>query len=353
MYEYGNARLRASRSRLLDRPTLESLVARRDLAHLASTLEEGAYADDFAAARAVVGEVAQAPIEAIDLALSGHLGRTGRGILSYFDGGARELIEILLGGRDLHNLLAAIRGRAATAEASDVARLYVFGGELTEDWLGRVSRGTSAEVIRLVGDWLGDVPGLEEALPSDGAARCELEAALVRAFYARAFGRLKGGGHAAATVRRVLGWQVDVLNLATALRICRQVGKTRPADPRKLFVEGGASLHPSALDSICRAPGVDAGAGELERTPYREAVDEASRYLARVDRASALERALERVLARRALRLYREDPLGIGVVVGYLAAQAVEVANLRLIAHGLALGLDKRDIFDQIWLPEA
>ena len=55
----------------------------------------------------------------------------------------------------------------------------------------------------------------------------------------------------------------------------------------------------------------------------------------------------------RHLRLYRlhwmrkqivQDPLGIGVPVGYLALKANEVSNLRWIAHGLRQGLDSRAI---------
>ncbi|HEX8959103.1 MAG TPA: V-type ATPase subunit [Solirubrobacterales bacterium] len=350
VYEYGNARLRAMRSRLLDRSTLESLVARRDLGHLASTLEAGAYTSDFESARAEVGDLAQDPVAAIDLALRHHLARTGRGVLSYYDGRARDLVGLLLGRRDLENLLAAIRGRTATAEAPDVSRLFVLGGELSADWLAEIVRSGQVEGLRLVGDWLC-VPA-QGLVSADDARRGEVEAAVVRAFYARALGLLVGGGADVSTVRQVLGWRVDVLNLTTALRVCRLPARERPADPRGLLVEGG-SLSRRSVESIGRAPDVEAAAGEIAATPYRESVDEASRYLARVGRAAALECALERLLVRRAARLYRADPLGIGVVVGYLAAQSVEVANLRLIARCLALGLDKRDIFDQIWLPES
>ncbi len=335
---------------MLDRSTLESLVARRDLGHLAATLEAGAYAHDFESARAEAGDGAQDHVGMIDLALQHHLARTGQGIRSYYDGRARDLVGLLLGRRDLENLIAAIRVRAVSAEAPGASRLWVLGGELSGDWLGQIVRGSQVEGLRLVGDWLcvsaGSLVGVDDARTG------EIEAAVVRAFHARALGRL--GGHRAAdvaTVRQVLAWRVDVMNLTTALRVCQQAPANRPADPRALFVEGG-SLGLKSLESICRAPGVDAAAAEVAGTRYREAVEEASRYLARVGRASALECTLERLLVRHAMRLYRADPLGIGVVVGYLAAQATEVSNLRLIARCLALGLDKRDIFDQIWLPE-
>jgi V/A-type H+/Na+-transporting ATPase subunit C len=357
VYEYGNARVRAMRGRLLDRVALESLAARHDLGYLVGALEAGAYAPEMSAAIAAAGDGVgdDRLVETIDLALSEHLRRTGRGILGYYEGAARELVGVLLGRRDLQDLLTAVRARAARASPEDSGRLYVFGGEQSPERLDRLARADPAEASRLIGGWLGvDGSVFEGAVAADRETGRidQLEAALVRAFYAWALGRLKGSGANVATVRQVLGWQIDVLNLTVAFRVGKLEAHRRPAEAAGLFVEGGASLEPRFLAGLCRAPNLEAAVAELERTPYRSALDEASGYLGRVGRVCSLERALERVLARWALRLYRADPLGIGVVVGYLAAQASEVANLRLIARGLALGLDKREIFEQIWLPE-
>ena len=50
MYEYGNARVRAMKSRLIGRHALESLVARYDVEQMVSALAQTDYATDIALA---------------------------------------------------------------------------------------------------------------------------------------------------------------------------------------------------------------------------------------------------------------------------------------------------------------
>ena len=119
------------RSRLLDRPALEKVIARYNLADLVATLEGTPYADDLTVALAGRGENTRDDtlVALIDFALSRHLSRTGQTILEFYDGRARDLVGILLGRRDLQNLLSALRGHAAGASAEEVSRLDWQGAE--------------------------------------------------------------------------------------------------------------------------------------------------------------------------------------------------------------------------------
>jgi vacuolar-type H+-ATPase subunit C/Vma6 len=54
-------------------------------------------------------------------------------------------------------------------------------------------------------------------------------------------------------------------------------------------------------------------------------------------RLSVFERALARHELLFAASLFVRDPLGLGVLIGYVALKTNEIANLRAIAHGLWL----------------
>jgi vacuolar-type H+-ATPase subunit C/Vma6 len=62
---------------------------------------------------------------------------------------------------------------------------------------------------------------------------------------------------------------------------------------------------------------------------------------ASVDDPAAFEREIDLALLRAQVDLYLKDPLGIDVVIAYLAMKYREVVNLRLIVRAKALGIPR------------
>jgi vacuolar-type H+-ATPase subunit C/Vma6 len=62
------------------------------------------------------------------------------------------------------------------------------------------------------------------------------------------------------------------------------------------------------------------------------------------DDPAAFEREIDLTLLRAQIDLYLQDPLGIDVVIAYLAMKYHEVANLRLIARSKALGIPRERV---------
>jgi vacuolar-type H+-ATPase subunit C/Vma6 len=62
------------------------------------------------------------------------------------------------------------------------------------------------------------------------------------------------------------------------------------------------------------------------------------------------ENQLDRFRLNYLSRLVGKDPLGIGVVLGYLALKTTEVSNLRWIAHGTYLGMTANNIRQELML---
>src|SRR4029078_13098360 len=101
-FAYGNTRLRARKGELLGAGEYETLLG-RNVDAILEFLAGTAYRAEIEAALAVAyGKRARhAP-------LGGHLARMLGDLRTFYEGGSRELVDLLLSSFDLHNLLALL-----------------------------------------------------------------------------------------------------------------------------------------------------------------------------------------------------------------------------------------------------
>jgi vacuolar-type H+-ATPase subunit C/Vma6 len=280
VYEYGNARVAACRSRLLGADDLRRL---REAGSAPATLAVLARFDDWHAIVAEVAALASPPAAAIHAAIEAYRSRRLAALLGWYPPPIRKLVEALVMPLDVERLLAIVRRRRA-GQSSDLVGASVAPGALLDAGaIGRLARATTLEALieRAADEGLlapSDASAVADLATSGGAAdRVEqaIVAATDRARLARASGRHGG----AALVRRVMDDEV-------AVRIASVVG-TREAGPAV------------------------AALGERDAT------------LARLDGLA---------------RLGRRDPLGIGVVAGYAAAVEATAIRLRAVVAGAVAG---------------
>jgi V/A-type H+-transporting ATPase subunit C len=138
-------------------------------------------------------------------------------------------------------------------------------------------------------------------------------------------------------VREMLEAEIDVENLSLLFRLSG-IGGRHAA----LLVDGG-SLPSRLLAEVAAARDVEAMVRLLQETPYGNLLQGLLEKYRQSGNASVLERALEEHLVLKGIRMFHRDPLSIAIPIGYVWAKSNEVANLRLIAQGRALG----------WPPEA
>jgi len=350
VYEYGNARVRAMKGRLLSRRALEGLVERYDVNQVVSALAQTDYAPDISAALAKRGGV-----ECVEEALRLNLARTTRALLRFYQGEARELVELLVERYDLFNLLTILRGRVARASPEEIAEALLPGGRLGEPVLVELARQADVrQVVDLLATWR-----IAYARPLTAAMReysqsgdlAVLEVALLKYAYGQAIDRLSRGGRNVQVVRRAFGDEIDAVNLTTILRICQQRQRPEASELRRQLIEHGTRLDVDGLISLCELEGVDKVLARLSGTPYGAVLNGALDQFVATGRVSSLQRALERHLTQESVRLFHGDPLGIDVVVAYLAAKNAELANLRLISRGIWLRLGKEEILEGVWVP--
>lgn len=287
MYEYGNARIAALRGRLLPPGVLHQLAESESPAAL---LEHLARLDDwqpFAAApygkteSPAAGATGADPARAVLATIERHrFARLGT-LPRWYPPPARTLVEALVIPLDCERAVALLRLRIADVEPAVALERAGAGAVLDARQLAEIVRApTLGGSVRLLGEaGVIEVRAARRlaALCDRGEAWVTVEAGLADACFEARRARATGTGAAAAHVREVLA--------------------AEHAAAHAVVVE----LSEQGIES----------AASLERRST----------LARLDQ-----------LARRA----RRDPLGIGVVAGYVAAVEAQAIRLRAILGRVA-----------------
>jgi len=341
-FDYGNARLRAMKSRLLPSPTLEGLAEAGNVDNLITALANTAYRDAVGAAL-----VRLAGMDCLSAALRNDLVATVGQARRFFKDGPGELSALVLRRYDLHNLKAVLRGVARHVPANEILASTLPIGELRPADLTELARSANVRAaIDLLVTWR--LALAQPLLELRGGRRGEslevtaLELALERWHLRSALEAAREAGETGQALLEALLLEADVTNILTALRL---VGVTDLAPLRAHFgVEaltalflGPGRVQPALLAEAARQPSIAEAVNALAGTPYRAVLLEALKAYSLSNHLSVFERALTRYQLQQAAQLFTRDALGIGVLLGYVALKTNEIANLRAIAQGLLL----------------
>ena len=343
-YDYGNARLRAMKSRLLSRPEVEALAQLGSVQALINALIKSAY-------RKAIEEalVRASGLDCITEALNRDLVETLGKVHRFYGGRAGEMVAIPLRAYDVYNLKTILRGLSKYATPDEITAALLPVGELTPALLTRLAR---APEPRAAIDLLASLrlpmaqPLLKLRAEQPGAAIFEMELALDRWRYQQDYNYVEKSPRATGLLRSALDLEADLANLLTALRFAhapaeRQVLRRRLGgdDLERLFVGPGRL----SFELLGRAGGQDSLESAVEilaQTPYQAPLRTGLEVYAHSGRLSDLEKELRRFHLRWMARLIIKDPLGIGVSLGYCELKTSEVSNMRWVAQGINLGLE-------------
>lgn len=335
-YGYCNARVRGMKSRLFDVPQLERLMGAPGVAAVIQELTQTEYSEDLEQAL-IHGRTSVQVEEALKL----NLVRTFRKVLGVLNPEAYYLVVTLLGRYDVFNLKTIVRGKHMSMTAGEIRDGLLPVGAMNAIELDALAAEQDVRaVVDTAATWsleyatalregfvafmkTGDLPHLELALD---------------AYYARwAAERLRGRGANAELARRILGMQIDTVNLITALRLVK--ADLEGMDPATFFLEGGWAIGRDLFLVLARTSDVDELLDRVKGTPYGKTLEESAVVYLEANSITVFERALETLLTKRAVASGIGDPLGVGIVVSYLWAKLNEVTNLRIIVKGKAIGM--------------
>ncbi len=338
-YDYGNARIRALRSRMLTPDELSGLLSAGTIERLLGALADTAYASEVQAAM-----LRFSGLRCLDEAVRSHLARHLRMLERFFDGPERSRLELLLRRWDLRNLRTILRGRVRLEGSEQIVRLLVPAGTIDEPALIELASQTSLRAtVELLVAWslpsAGTAGRLIAVWPEYEATNDPslIEGTLNRAYADHLHSSLGGGPN--DELARMLRLEMDQTNLNTALRLRSSRVEAEPGwdlgDPSAHYLSAGRIPFDS-LESV-RLAGTPGDVVRLLQDAPIPASWKAAAAGWSVDgdllRFSA---ALEAAMAQEAVGLFAKgDPLGIAIPVAFAWTKESEARNLRLIGRGV------------------
>lgn len=347
-FDYGNARLRAMKSRLLSRQELEGLAEVGSVKSLIAALTKTAYRKPVEAALARTSG-----LDCISSALKDDLVNTLGRIHRFYDGDAREMVMIVLRTYDIHNIKTILRGLSSHAMPSEILAALLPVGDLDNNLLAELARLPDP---RAAIDFLATLhspfaePLLRLRTIHPGAETNRMELALEQWSFWQAKTYLESEHLAGDILSSSSNLDADLANLLTILRFTHAPTERRllrewlGEDDLQALMLGPGTL---SFDLLVQAGMQDALEGAIEifaGTVYEVPLRAGVIAYAQSGRLSDLERYLMRFRLRWMAGKISADPLGIGMVLGYAALKVNEVSNLRWIAQGISLVLSPHAI---------
>jgi V/A-type H+-transporting ATPase subunit C len=341
-YAYVNARIRAMKSRLLDRTQMEQLINKHDLDALIAELEKTPYREELERAGIQYSGIAR-----IEVALRKDIVRAFRNLLNYTKGEESEnLLAIILNRWDIQNIKTVLRGKRIHATPTEIFECLVPAGELDEAALTELVKQPDVKaVIDLLATW-----GIVYARPltssfkeyTDTRDMLVLEYALDTYYYQYALAILKGeetDDH--RIIRDMIVTEIDVNNLRTVLRVIRdQVDRE---EARRYLLPGSSELNTERLLSMMKAGTIDGALKQLEQTTYRFLTQIPPEYVT-AEKISAFEKELDRYIVKKGIDYFLGDPLSIAYAIAYIWAKYAEVTNIRVIARCLVSAVPEKEL---------
>ena len=340
-FDYGNARLRAMKSRLLSSNELEALTEAGSLQGLISALNKSAYRQSVEAALTHT-----TGMDCIHVALRNDLIATLGKVRSFFHEQAEELVAMVLRAYDVHNLIAILRGLDKNASQSEILSTLLPVGDLNISLLTELTHATnprdaidlSASMNLLIAQ-----PLIRLRIEHPGAETDEMEIALNKWYFTESQ-QLLSETDSGDLLSTALKQDADIVNLATVLRFIYAPTERTTLQERfgtedisYLFV-GPGSLKFELLEQLSRQGAMASLLNILADSPYGPALMDGQVAFERSGRLSEFEKCLNRYRLFWMCQQITKDPLGIGVLLGYQALKTNEIKNLRWIAQGINSG---------------
>lgn len=347
-YDYGNARLRAMKSRLLSPEQFLHLAETENIDLLLSDLSNTPYQRS-----AEVAIVRAFGFERITRLLQHHLVETAAKIRRFYTGTSAELISVLLTRYDIHNLKAILRGLSQHVPPAQIMAALLPIGDLKHSNLTQL---VATERPRIAIDLLASmrfmiaVPLVKLRSQRPNATVSEMELCLEQWYFQYAADKIENLHQQDSALAQALLVDADLINLLTTLRFVhipherqRLMEQLQISQLSQLFVRAGKLSH-QTLEDLAQSDGMQAAVDRLRPTLYGEALSDSLNRYFKTKLLSEFERGLQRYRTWTLSRHIIKDPLGIGVPLGYLVLKENEIRNLRAIAWGIALGHNPNSI---------
>jgi len=346
-YDYLNARIRGMSSRLLDRELYGQLLAGDGPGVVIDALLASDYASDVTHAFATTKGVLAA-----ESALRRNLFRTFEKVISLAPPEPARLVNIQLCRWEVANIRAIVRGKARGATPDDIISATFPAGRFGEPQL--LALADQPDLVALADTlvvWDYPFAAPLRAAVGEKASPAELPAAdegMDRLYFEWSLSQLREDGPNQLLLRELLQRQIDLVNLLAALGTVRD--RERGAANGGHRPIPGGSLRSQVLSKVAKSARFEGAFEVIEDTCFAPAIERGILAFGEERKLAVVERFFESVVIGIGCRAFRRDPLGIGVVLGYIWRKYNEVVNLRILLRGKAYNVPGNRIREELCL---
>ncbi len=332
-YDHLNARVKGLSSHLLSGEFYEQILAVPGSDELVDVLLESPYGPALHDSLQVGFN-----LTAVESGLRTDLSRSFRFVFKLAPEKPQRLLEIQMIWPDMMNLLTLLRGKVTGAATDEIMAGMLPGGTLDEPRLNELAAEPDApSLVNTLSVWgfplVKPLKKMGKAL-QERASLIEAENHLARTYFTWAWDTAAGRDENSALIRDFVQRQIDLFNVLMILRAIRHRGRGTDVPLVSLLPHG--RLGRWLLQRMQRCRELDDALEILAGTYFEVGIERGILAFGEHQRLGVMERFLEQVVLGTGCRLFRLDPLGIGVAAGYLWRKFNEFLNLRILLRGKA-----------------
>ncbi|NMB61063.1 MAG: V-type ATPase subunit [Chloroflexi bacterium] len=346
-FDYGNTRLRARLSRLLAQETLEELTRADNMDGFLSLLIKTAYKPSVEKAL-----THSSGIQTVHTCLKLESEKVFSDYHKFYTDTAWDKIGLIFSFNDLQNIHTIVRGILGDVAQPEIQDLLTRSGNISFNILRELStsRNFSDLITKMIAFHIPYTDILlknQTLLPSLQGAQIELM--LEKNFFQNIIEENAKILDQTLPLKEYFSIHADQENIMCALRAAKnpEIITSNHLDIKDCFINAG-TISRSMLISISEEKNVEKAIERLIGTPYYVCLQAALTEYSRTGLLTEFEERLRKMLLKRAAEYPIEDPLGVGVPIGFLVRKTNEMQNLWWIAKGVQLGFDSADIIEHL-----
>lgn len=288
--------------------------------------------------------------ELIDQALNKNIVKTFQKLRRISGEALRELIDIYLVRKDIHNIKTILRGKFTSTSQKELASLLVPAGMLSAEALSSLVKLDSAEEVlrnkltaKLVSfDYLK--PHLEEFGKSKNIAK--LESALDKFYFnslVNFVARLSSQG---ILFKEFITTEIKILNIMTLLRLKRE-GVSKP-EIQKFMIIGADKRQQRKIQDLLNTANLDAVIEKLKKLGYSQTIKSGLEEYKKSGSLTSIEMDFKRYLLRKTLLFEHKNPLSVDTILSFMFAKDMEIRNLQLLIKCKQFNMPENFIREQL-----
>ncbi|MEE4194477.1 MAG: V-type ATPase subunit [Anaerolineae bacterium] len=341
-YLYGNTRLRASKSALLSPAELTSLTNSPSLDAFYDRLMRTTYRSDVEVALAQFSG-----LETLSHLLRNHQAQTIKKLRGFYEGKIKEMIERILWRYEIHNIKTILRSQTVQEDPGLVSATLIPTGLVP--WSVLSTLINAQDVYQVINRVTSLGLPYAAALRGNGTENLtllQMETHLEQWYFdfARRTGLTKTPGWTLFST--MLDMEADFINLLLAIRSVSTSQTDHNLVLDQMVPPGKISTR--QLKQFMDASTLDEAFAGLPHHPFKLAFQEIEEEYERFANISDLEKQMRLLRLEIYLKWYQNDPLGIGIPLGYMALKQNEQRNLSWIGRCIHFRLPAQTIQDNL-----